>query len=112
MGEADRYTALLVDFGGVMTTSVWDSFAKFCTQNGLQEDAVKRVFREDPDAIADLRQLETGAITEDEFERRFAKRLGMEDSSDLIDSMPGACSRASRWWPPRAPPARAASGPG
>jgi epoxide hydrolase-like predicted phosphatase len=87
MRETDPHTTLLVDFGGVMTTSVWDSFADFCTRNGLEEDAVKRVFREDPDAIADLRQLETGAIDEGEFEQRFAKRLGVEDPSDLIDSM-------------------------
>jgi hypothetical protein len=29
MREADGHTALLVDFGGVLTTSVWDSFADF-----------------------------------------------------------------------------------
>jgi epoxide hydrolase-like predicted phosphatase len=87
MPEANRYTSLLVDFGGVMTTSVWDSFAEFCTRNGLDEDAVKRVFREDPGSIADLRELETGKVTEDEFEQRFARRLGIEDSTDLIDSM-------------------------
>ena len=87
MPEADPYTALLVDFGGVMTTSVWDSFAEFCTRNGLDEDAVKRVFREDPGSIADLRELETGKVTEEEFEQRFARRLGIGDSTDLIDSM-------------------------
>jgi epoxide hydrolase-like predicted phosphatase len=76
-----------VDFGGVMTTSVWDSFAEFCTRNGLDEDAVKRVFREDPDAIADLRALETGSVTEDEFEQRFGERLGLDDPTDLIDGM-------------------------
>jgi epoxide hydrolase-like predicted phosphatase len=85
--EADRYTALLVDFGGVMTTSVWDSFAEFCTRNGLEEDAVKRLFREDPGAVADLRELETGRVSEDEFERRFGERLGVDDPTDLIDSM-------------------------
>jgi putative hydrolase of the HAD superfamily len=66
---------------------VWDSFAVFCRSKGLDADAVKRLFREDPEALALLRQLETGAITEHDFERRFGERLGLDDSSDLIDSM-------------------------
>ena len=82
-----RAKALIVDFGGVLTTSVWDSFAVFCRDKGLDEDAVKRLFRQDPEALPLLRGLETGAITEPEFERRFADRLGLEDASDLIDSM-------------------------
>jgi putative hydrolase of the HAD superfamily len=85
-GERD-HTGLLVDFGGVLTTSVWDSFAAFCRDKGLAEDAVLRMFREDPAALAELRQLETGRISEDEFERRFAERLGLDDATDLIDSM-------------------------
>ena len=66
---------------------MWDSFADFCRLKGLDEDAVKRLFREDPEALADLRGLETGALEEGEFERRFAKRLGLSEASDLIDSM-------------------------
>ena len=31
----------------VLTTPVWDSFAAFCREQGLEEDAVKRLFRED-----------------------------------------------------------------
>jgi epoxide hydrolase-like predicted phosphatase len=86
--RVDRgHRGLLVDFGGVLTTSVWDSFAGFCREKGLAEDAVLRMFREDPAALADLRQLETGRIEEGEFERRFAERLGLEDAADLIDSM-------------------------
>jgi epoxide hydrolase-like predicted phosphatase len=87
MPDSDRYTALLVDFGGVMTTSVWDSFADFCREKGLEEGAVRRLFREDPEAIADLRGLETGSIEEAEFEQRFATRLGLDDATDLIESM-------------------------
>jgi len=87
MPESDRYRALLVDFGGVMTTSVWDSFADFTQEKGLDEDAVRRLFREDPEALADLRLLETGAIEEVEFEQRFAKRLGLDDATDLIESL-------------------------
>src|SRR3954454_11510186 len=81
-GEPD-HNGLLVDFGGVLTTSVWDSFAAFCRDKGLTEDSVLRLFREDPAALADLRQLETGRIQEDEFERRFAERLGLDDATDL-----------------------------
>jgi putative hydrolase of the HAD superfamily len=80
-------TGLLIDFGGVLTTSVWDSFADFCREKKLEEDAVKRLFREDPEALAELRGLETGQLSEDEFELRFAKRLGLGEASDLIDSM-------------------------
>jgi epoxide hydrolase-like predicted phosphatase len=89
MPEADRHTALLVDFGGVLTTSVWDSFADFCRAKGLEEGAVKRLFREDPEALASLRGLETGTISEGDFEKRFAKLLGLDDASDLIDGMFG-----------------------
>ena len=87
MAESETERALLIDFGGVLTTPVWDSFAAFCLQNDLDEGAVKRLFREDPEALAELRSLETGEIAEDEFERRFGARLGLADSSQLIDSL-------------------------
>jgi epoxide hydrolase-like predicted phosphatase len=86
--RAERdHTGLLVDFGGVLTTSVWDSFADFCREQGVAEDSMRRLFREDPAALADLRELETGRMEEQEFERRFAERLGLQDAADLIDSM-------------------------
>jgi epoxide hydrolase-like predicted phosphatase len=81
------HSGLLVDFGGVLTSSVWDSFAVFCREKGLAEDSMRRLFRENPAALVDLRELETGRIEEHEFERRFAERLGLEDATDLIDSM-------------------------
>jgi putative hydrolase of the HAD superfamily len=81
------YAAVLFDFGGVLTTSVWDSFAAFCRSEGLDDDAVKDLFRTDPEAMEELRKLETGAITEQEFERAFGRRLGLEDPDHLIDSM-------------------------
>ena len=86
--RAERdHSGLLVDFGGVLTTSVWDSFADFCRDKGLAEDSMRRLFREDAAALADLRELETGRIEEGEFERRFAQRLGLADAADLIESM-------------------------
>jgi epoxide hydrolase-like predicted phosphatase len=87
MRAGPDHSGLLVDFGGVLTTSVWESFAAFCRDQGLATDAVKAMFRDDPAALAELRQLETGQIEEREFERRFADRLGLDDAEDLIDSM-------------------------
>ena len=87
MRDRRSLTALLIDFGGVLTTSVWDSFAAFCRAEGLDDDAVKHLFREDPQALADLRALEIGAMSEEEFEARFGGRLGLKDHQHLIDSM-------------------------
>src|SRR3954471_7398262 len=54
------YAAVFFDFGGVLTTSVWDSFADFCRREGLDPEAVKNLFRTDPEALRDLRELEVG----------------------------------------------------
>jgi epoxide hydrolase-like predicted phosphatase len=81
------YAAVFFDFGGVLTTPVWDSFAAFCKSEGLDPDAVKRLFREDPEALADLRKLEMGEMSEREFETIFGGRLGLSDPDGLIDSM-------------------------
>ena len=48
---------------------------------------MKRLFREDPEALADLRRLETGKLDESHFELRFAERLGLDEATDLIESM-------------------------
>jgi epoxide hydrolase-like predicted phosphatase len=81
------FRAVFFDFGGVLTTSVWDSFAAFLRSEGLEPDRIKNLFRHDPLALADLRGLETGALTEGEFEKKFGRRLGLKDPEGLIDSM-------------------------
>jgi putative hydrolase of the HAD superfamily len=68
---------LLVDFGGVLTTNVFDSFAQFCRQAGLAPDTVRDLFMQDPAAREALGDLETGRATEAEFEARFAPLLGV-----------------------------------
>ena len=78
---------MLFDFGGVLTTSVWDSFAAFCRSEGLDPDAIKNLFRTDPEALKELRGLETGELSESDFEATFGKRLGLENPDGLIDSM-------------------------
>jgi putative hydrolase of the HAD superfamily len=70
--------ALLVDFGGVLTSDIWTSFAAFCERRGLDSGAAKQLFRDNPDALSTLRGMETGEIEPAEFERRFAALLGTE----------------------------------
>jgi putative hydrolase of the HAD superfamily len=79
--------ALIFDFGGVLTNPVWESFAHFCREEGLEEDTIKELFRKDPGALADLRLLEKGEIEDAEFERRFGERLGLASSEGLIERL-------------------------
>lgn len=69
---------LLVDFGGVLTTNIWESFRAFCEAEGLDPDTVKDVFRGDGEGLRLLRALETGAISDSEFEASFGSLLGVE----------------------------------
>jgi putative hydrolase of the HAD superfamily len=78
---------LLVDYGGVLTTNVFDSFREFCVAEGLEPDAIMRLLREDPRAIVLVRALETGEISEHEFGERFGELLGVDERTGLVDRM-------------------------
>jgi putative hydrolase of the HAD superfamily len=77
---------LLVDFGGVLTTNVFESFRAFCRDEGLEPDAFVEIFR-DPSARTELRKLETGGMTEDEFGEWLGPRLGVTDTEGLVDRL-------------------------
>jgi epoxide hydrolase-like predicted phosphatase len=85
-----RYTGLLVDWGGVMTTDVFHAFRAFCEQEGLEPDTLRKRFREDPSSRDLLIALETGQLDEDEFEPRFAEILGVEPSGLIERIFAGA----------------------
>ncbi len=80
------YRGLLVDWGGVMTTNVFASFRAFCDAEGLSPEAIGERFRRDPNSRELLVGLETGALPEAEFERRFAEILGVP-APDLIERL-------------------------
>ncbi len=86
MASENGHRGLLVDFGGVLTTSPFDSFRAFCEQEGLTPDAIAQRFREDRGARELLIGLETGALPEEAFETRFAAVLGVEPAG-LIDRL-------------------------
>ncbi len=77
---------LLVDFGGVLTTDVFVAFQEFCTAEGLPSETVRDRFMQDPRARGLLADLETGKLTEAEFERPFAEVLGVAPDG-LVDRL-------------------------
>jgi epoxide hydrolase-like predicted phosphatase len=80
---------LIVDFGGVLTTNVFDSFRAFGEAEGLDPQTVKRAFREDPEALELLRELERGDIDVDDFEPRFGGLIGVSDTDGLVGRLFG-----------------------
>src|SRR5438093_8277257 len=81
-----RPRALLVDYGGVLTTSVTTSFAAFCVANGINPERLRDLLGAayagggipegavDADAAL-IPSLETGALAAEEFDRRMAAVL-------------------------------------
>jgi epoxide hydrolase-like predicted phosphatase len=82
---------LLVDFGGVLTTNIFESFRAFCEDEGLDPQAIKRLFRDDPGALESVRGLERGDLTEEQFAERFGELLELEPErrGGLVDRMFG-----------------------
>jgi epoxide hydrolase-like predicted phosphatase len=78
---------LLLDFGGVLTTSVRDSFAAFAQDEGIEPSELWRVMkgvgrtRDDPFTL-----VETGRIQLEEFDRRLSallsEQLGVQISAE------------------------------
>jgi epoxide hydrolase-like predicted phosphatase len=67
--------ALLIDWGGVLTTSMMGSFEAFGRREGVD---VRTAFRDDPAAREALIELETGRIDIAAFEARLGAALGVD----------------------------------
>ncbi|HVS28522.1 MAG TPA: hypothetical protein VHE14_03160, partial [Solirubrobacteraceae bacterium] len=102
-------SGLLVDFGGVLTTDVFSSFQQFCEVEQLDPETVRHRFRHDPTSRELLADLETGRITEEEFEPLFADILevapgglidrlfaGMHADDAMLDALRAARSQSVR----------------
>jgi putative hydrolase of the HAD superfamily len=82
---------LLVDFGGVLTTNIFESFSAFCEAEGIAPDLVRNAFRSDDAGRQLLFDLELGKLDESQFEKPFAELLGLapERADGLIDRLFG-----------------------
>src|SRR5260221_8936401 len=68
--------ALLCDYGGVMTSPITASFTAFCATEGIEAEAFKNVMQGAARvAGSPFALVETGAITEEQFDEAVAKLL-------------------------------------
>lgn len=86
MSEDGRRTALLIDWGGVLTTNLFVSFHNYCVAAEIDPKKLLGRFKVDPQARELLVALETGRMDEAEFERRFAHILEVEPDG-LVDGL-------------------------
>jgi putative hydrolase of the HAD superfamily len=72
-----QYDALIVDYGGVLTTPLQDSMIRFGQETGIElQDLVRAALGAYADVDDELViAIETGKISEDEFSEAFARRL-------------------------------------
>lgn len=80
---ADR-SGLIVDFGGVLTNSIFETFGAFCAAEGLAPETLRERFRSDETSRRLLEDFECGRLEQEDFERGFAEVLEI-DSSGLVD---------------------------
>lgn len=82
-----RHRGLLVDWGGVMTSNLFASFAVFCDAEGLDPQALAIAFRSDRATRELLFGFEEGRIAEEQFEAQLGSLLGARSSTGLIDRL-------------------------
>lgn len=80
---------LLMDWGGVMTTNLFQSFADFCVAEELAPETVRNAFREDPVSRKLLEDFECGRLADEDFETQFGGVLGVREPTGLIMRMFG-----------------------
>ncbi len=79
-------SALLIDWGGVLTTNLFASFHAYCLAAEIEPDRLMGRFRRDPEARELLVALEKGELDEHDFEVKFARLLEVEPDG-LIDGL-------------------------
>src|SRR5579884_3444244 len=81
-----RRSALLIDWGGVLTTNLFASFQAHCLRAQIDPAKLLGRFRADKEARQLLIELETGKLEEGAFEVELARLLEVEPDG-LIDGL-------------------------
>lgn len=77
---------LIVDWGGVLTSGVFDAFDAFCAAEGLPPGRIAAAFRSEPAATELLVGFECGRIPPDVFEAELAAYHGVA-AENLLDRL-------------------------
>ena len=85
-GATHPRSALLIDWGGVLTTNLFESFTAHCERIGIEPQSLRSRFAGDPEARDLLIALEKGQLEEASFERRLSGLLECEPDG-LIDGL-------------------------
>jgi epoxide hydrolase-like predicted phosphatase len=88
-GGSPGRSALLIDWGGVLTSDLFGSFRAFCSAEGLEADVVRDAFRRDEAARDLLIAFEEGRVEEDVFSAGLARALGLapERAEGMVDRL-------------------------
>ncbi len=81
-----RREALLIDWGGVLTTNLFASFHAYCVEAGIDPQTLMGRFKSDPEARELLVALEKGELDERDFELQFAHLLEVGPEG-LVDGL-------------------------
>jgi putative hydrolase of the HAD superfamily len=77
------YAGLILDFGGVVTTDFYGALSAFSVRAGLAAGAFTRALRAVPEGRHALAAVESGRISQREFERTMGRLLGLDDNGLL-----------------------------
>ncbi|WP_087100488.1 HAD-IA family hydrolase [Nocardiopsis sp. JB363] len=79
-----RYQALILDFVGVLTEGVREALQGWCLDQGLHERAWGTTLNQHPEGRRLYLALEAGRLTQQEWNRRTAPLLGIDDHENLM----------------------------
>ena len=69
---------LILDFGGVVTTDFYGALEGFCLREGMEADTIRHLLRDTAEGSQALADVETGRITQRDYETILAKLLDVD----------------------------------
>ncbi|MEU6350096.1 HAD-IA family hydrolase [Streptomyces sp. NPDC047072] len=83
-GEATAFKGLILDFAGVLTEPVGQAQRSWCLEQGLTESAWANALEDHPEGRDLYKALESGRMTQTEWNRRTAALLGLTEHHNLM----------------------------